>query len=487
MREILKAFTKTTSGTVISLILGTVTVKILAVVLGPPAIGLLSLLRQIYHTTLIAATMSGQTALVQGGSTREGEERIAYLRTVLVLFLVSSVASAILLFLLAPLLASQVIHRQDDGTVWLVRLLAIPLMITVLNGFAMGILNIQRRLGQMAFIQIVAAAATALLAYPLALLVRNGHEWALLGTVLLVPLITFGQAIYSLHQMRMLTPLLAAVKHSFRRDMARDFYSFAGVTVITALLQSGVMLFVRSLIARQSGMSSAGIFDAAWMLSMTYVTLITTAFGTYYLPSLSSLADHVHRLELIQRMFRFVTVLIVPLILGMIALKPLLLQLLFSEEFLPAISLMSWMLVGDFFKLTSWVKAYPMLAFADLRWFFWSELFFQSFFLIGASLALMIGFAQLEGVAATFCAMYIIYYMVMSVYAAKRHGFVADARTNRSWWAGLGLIVIFSYVTWGDMQVKWYVVVTTFMSAVSYLVFSLKHQEIVMLTKVKLL
>jgi PST family polysaccharide transporter len=98
---------------------------------------------------------------------------------------------------------------------------------------------------------------------------------------------------------------------------------------------------VRSLVAREGGMSSAGIFDAAWTLSMTYVTLITTAFGTYYLPALSGLDNRAHRQELMQRMFRFVTVLIVPLILGVIVLKPLLLQILFSAEFLPAISLIA--------------------------------------------------------------------------------------------------------------------------------------------------
>jgi len=72
MRELLKAFLKTTSGTIGSLLLGTVSVKITAAMLGPSGIGLLSLLRQIHATTLVVATLSGQTVLVQSGAALAG-------------------------------------------------------------------------------------------------------------------------------------------------------------------------------------------------------------------------------------------------------------------------------------------------------------------------------------------------------------------------------------------------------------------------------
>lgn len=478
MREIFKAFTKTTSGTIVSLVLNAATVKILAVMLGPAAIGLLSLLRQIYNTTLIAATLSGQTALVQGGSARVGEERILYLRTVLVIFLISCATSTIFFLVLAPQLAQWVLNRSDTNAVWLVRLLVLPIVLTVINGFTMGLLNIHRQLGRMAIIQMVAAAFTALLTFPIARLVQAGNELAMVGIVLVVPLMTFGLTLYPLHKMGLLAPLMTSLLRSFDRNMARSFYSFAGTTVITALVQSGIMLLLRSMIVDQAGLAGAGIFDAAWTLSMTYVTLVTTAFGTYYLPTLSALGEKSQRTDLIQQMFRFTTILVTPLIIGVIVLKPFMLHLLFSAEFMPAIALIGWMLIGDYFKLTSWVKAYPMLAFADLKIFFWSEIGFQLFFFIVAA-ASLIFLRALEGVAIAFVVFYIAHYGAMSIYASRRYGFVASRRVEVSWWVGMLLILLFSLLTWQATEVQWSIIVAAAIAGVAHLLLSLRKEELV--------
>lgn len=476
VREILKAFTKTTSGTIISLVLNTITVKILAVLLGPSGVGLLSLLRQIYTTTLIAATMSGQTALVQGGASRNADSRVKYLRTVLILFLISGLSCALLLILLAPFLAKWVLDRTDNTGIGLVRLLALPVFLTVINGFFFGVLNIYRHLGRMAAIQIAAATVTALLAYPLALWVRQGYEQAIVGIVLLAPLLTFGLILIPIHELKLFGPLFSSLHTGLQWKMARDFYSFAGVTLITALLQSGILLLIRSWIVADSGLSGAGIFDAAWTLSMTYITLITTAFGTYYLPTLSSLELKQERVQLMQTMFRFTTILIVPMILGVVVLKPFILRLLFSAEFLPAIPLISWMLIGDYFKLTSWVKAYPMLAFAELRTFFWVELIFHLMFLVGAGVSIRI-FNKMEGIAFTFTLMYVLYYIASTVYAHRRHSFLVERHSRLSWWIGLALIVVFSALTWQHTEVQWSIVLATSIVSFMYVFFSFRRDE----------
>jgi len=46
-----------------------------------------------------------------------------------------------------------VLRRQDASACWLVRLLALPVLLTVLSGYVQGILNIERALGRMALAQ----------------------------------------------------------------------------------------------------------------------------------------------------------------------------------------------------------------------------------------------------------------------------------------------------------------------------------------------
>ena len=149
MREIAKAFSKTVSGTAVSLAIATISVKIMATILGPAGMGLYSILRQIHSTTMIAATMGGQTALIQGGSSKEGKDRDVYLKTLLLLFLISATISGIAIIVLAPILAEHLLNRRDEMAVNLIRGLSVPVFLTVMTGYANGVLNIHRALGYM--------------------------------------------------------------------------------------------------------------------------------------------------------------------------------------------------------------------------------------------------------------------------------------------------------------------------------------------------
>ena len=70
-----------------------------------------------------------------------------------------------------------------------------------------------------------------------------------------------------------------------------------------------------------------------------------------------------------------IILLVAPLITLVILGKSLVVSILYSKEFLPSFDIIQWMLIGDYFKAVGWVLATPMLAFADLRMFFWTEFY----------------------------------------------------------------------------------------------------------------
>jgi PST family polysaccharide transporter len=208
MRDIFKAFTKTVSGTVISLVISSLSVKIIASTIGPSGIGLYSILRQIHTTTMIAATMGGQTALVQGAVSRKDEDRNAYLKTILILFIISAALASILLFILAPTLSLHLLNRQDEMAVTLIRGLAIPVFLTVITGYASGVLNIHRALGYMALVQALASVVTLALSYPVAMAVKSGYDLALLGIMTASQATSLGLFGFWLWRYKYLQPLL---------------------------------------------------------------------------------------------------------------------------------------------------------------------------------------------------------------------------------------------------------------------------------------
>ena len=147
-----------------------------------------------------------------------------------------------------------------------------------------------------------------------------------------------------------LRPLRRWLRDPWEREHVRHFFSIALTTLVTGFVGTGSVLAVRAMFVHYGGLPAAGIFDAAWMLSMTYVMLALGSFGTYYLPTLSGVKDPAARVALIQRFLRATIMLGIPLIVGVIVFKPLLIHLLYSEEFRPALTIIRWMLIGDYLK-----------------------------------------------------------------------------------------------------------------------------------------
>ncbi|XHR85597.1 MAG: oligosaccharide flippase family protein [Gloeotrichia echinulata GP01] len=449
MREILKAFTKTVSGTAISLVIGSLSVKIIASILGPAGMGLYSILRQIHSTTMIAATMGGQTALVQGGASRQDEDRDAYLKTVLILFIISAALFSILLFILAPTLSLHLLNRQDEMAVTLIRGLAIPIFLTVITGYASGVLNIHRALGYMALVQTLASVVTLALSYPVAMAVKSGYDLALLGIMTASQATSLGLFGFWLWRKKYLQPLLHNLRNSFDKVSARYFFSFAGVTVVTSLFQSLIMLGIRGIIVQKYSLAEVGIFDAAWTLCGTYLSLITGAFSTYYLPTLSQLEDRQLIRNLMQRTLLLIAIISTIIIVGMICLKQQIVSLLFSHDFIPSLSLIRWLLIADYLKMLSFVLAFPMLAFTHLKLFFLTELLWNGGLMLGCYRSLTTStLHNLEGIGISVLCCYASYLVFTLWFAWDKYKFLPSISTASVSILGFLLVLATSAYTW---------------------------------------
>ena len=230
------------------------------------------------------------------------------------------------------------------------------------------------------------------------------------------------------------------------------------------------------MIVSQQGLEAAGIFDVAWTLSMMYISLVLTSFGTYYLPTLSQCKAEDQQIELIRRFLRLTTLLIVPLISGVIVLKPLVIHLLYSEEFLSSIHIMRWMLVGDYLKATSWVFGVAITAAADKRTLFWTEILWQGGFLAFSALS-MFRWGSLEGIGISFIVMYSLYLVFTSAYVWRKHRFIPDQGLVWRWLLGFAIIVGLSLFTWDEPGLNWVAILVWAVVSPIYALISLKSVE----------
>jgi O-antigen/teichoic acid export membrane protein len=476
MGELLRAALKTGGGSVGFLLLGMLATKIMAVVLGPSGVGLYSLLRQTVDLCKGIGTVGGEAALVQGLASRKGEEQDSYLVTTFWAFALgcSLIVAGLLAF--APWIALWVFDRNDGQTVNMVRGLALPAALWVASTYINGVLNGFRAIGLLALFQVLGTGAMALLAYPVSRLVEVGYPIAFIVVLSAPPAVSVVLGVWSALQAGWLSPLVRSVGIRLDPASLRHFSSFAGTTFVTGLVATGTVLAVRSLIIRYDGLAGAGVFAAAWTLSMAYIMLALASFGTYYMPTLSQTDEPLDRTTLMQQVMRLATLTTVPLIVGVVVLKPLAVQILYSGEFTSSLEIIRWMLIGDYFKVAAWVVAVPALAFADMKVYFWTELLWHAGFLACAALALS-GFDSTQGIGIGFLLMYVLYLAYYLHYARSRHRFSLRGSVVRSWVLGLALVVGASWYTWSDTQVNWLTATLWVVAAVGFSWLSLDREE----------
>jgi O-antigen/teichoic acid export membrane protein len=476
MKSLLKALLKTGSGSLITILLGIVSTKILAVILGPSGVGLFSLIKQTLQTSTVIGTLGGQTAIVQGSASREGEKRTCYLANVLWIFLFGAVLTAFVLIIGSPIIANLIFPNADVSYVRLIQWLAVPVTLSIALVYLQGVLNGFRAIGRLATVSVVNAIAIAIMAYPAAKWVSAGQNEAFVFLLCFGLVAGFVLALIYTYQAGWLISILSATKTNLNRENLHHFFSFAGTTLVTGLAFTGTVLAIRALTVQHGALEAAGIFDAAWTLSMTYVMLILSAFGTYYLPSLSAEKDEKQRDILVNRVLRVAIILMVILVVTVITFKPLVIEVLYSHKFEPALEIIRWMLIGDYFKVTSWCFGMILLANMNMRIFFWKQIILLLFFFSFSYLSLKY-FTNMQGIGVGFMVMNILNLAFLVYYTLARYHIKLEKSLFVSWFIGLGIVLFSSWITWSDTQVKWKLAIFVVVSTVIFSWYSLNWNE----------
>jgi PST family polysaccharide transporter len=346
----------------------------------------------------------------------------------------------------APWLGPVLIPHPQSVT--LLRWLSLALLTASAQAYFISLLNGHRRIDDLVKSQAMGPLVVIGLIFPMIWLIRGGYA---VGFVLMLMLpgaaITLA-AIWRAQRKGELPPLFHG---RFHRGDAGYFIRMSGVLLATGLVTSGTHYFQSWILARRLGLQQTGEFWVAWALSMSYVTLLLGSYGTYYMPSLTRLTDPEARRALIRSYLRL-SLMAMPMLVSLVILfKPLLVHLMFSHALLPSLNVMRWMLIGDYFKGISWVLAFPMLAFNEMKWFFWTEVLL-SLYRAGCIWAWVAHGGSVEGLGALFLALYILYAMLMTFYVRKKHGFRWHPFELAWLLGGVALVLASSLLSWNALR-----------------------------------
>ena len=88
-------------------------------------------------------------------------------------------------------------------------------------------------------------------------------------------------------------------------------------------------------------------------------------------------------------------------------------RLLFTPEFMPMERLFGWQMLGDFFKICSWLLAYLMLAKAKTTLYITTEIVFSLLYLVLGFLLVKVN--GVVGLNQAYLINYIVYTVVMAI------------------------------------------------------------------------
>ena len=162
----------------------------------------------------------------------------------------------------------------------------------------------------------------------------------------------------------------------------------AGAPIMLAGLASiAIMFFIRLTIEQEANLHQLGLFVGAFMLSEKYLGFLMKAMGTDYLPRVTSvIKDRAATIEMVTRQTHVLTSLAIPPLLMIIGLAPLILHLLYSEDFVSAALLLQILVLGDFFKMVAWPIGYLMVAHGRSKAFAIKEGLVSGLFALGVYL-----------------------------------------------------------------------------------------------------
>jgi enterobacterial common antigen flippase len=423
---VLKSSALIGGSSVLSIGLGIVRSKAMALLLGPAGIGLFGLYSSIAELTRSMAGLglnsSGVREIAEAVGTGD-DVRIA--RTVTALrriALYSGAVGAILLLVFRSEVSKMTFG--DDSHRTSIALLALAVFFSDISAAQGALVQGMRRIADLAKINVLGALYGTIFSIPIV------YFWGEQG---LVPSLVFVAA------MSILTSWWYARKVRVKRvvmslrETLRESSALVKLGVLfmaSGLMALGTGYLVRIIILRRLGADDAGYYQAAWALGGLYIGFVLQAMGADFYPRLTALAGNDAECNRLVNEQAEVGLLIAgPGVLGTLAFAPIVIDVFYSGRFAPAVEVLRWISLGMVLRVGSWPIGYIVLAKGERKLFFWSEFLSYAALIILTWLAVMRFGVKGAGIA--FAAMYLLNLTGVYLVVRRLCGFRWSAANRR--------------------------------------------------------
>ncbi len=345
---------------VLSIVVEIIRNKFVAVMLGPSGMGLVSIynsaMRMVADSTSLGVATSGVrnlSAAYEHGDSGEINRWMCIVRT---WALVTAILGMVVCMALSPLL-SEVVFDNGDKTLAFILLSPIVACMAITGG-ELAVLKATRQLKKLASVTITNVIVALVLTLPVyALMGMDGIVPLLVAMSLLQMIVTVLKSTstypYSMPSMDLLAEGVPMVKLGI-------------VFVLAAVCGSAADFIIRSYLSANSTIATVGLYNAGFMMTMTYAGMIFSAMETDYFPRLSACCKQQSSMNItVNRQVEVSLMIISPLLVVFTFLLPIGLPLLYSGKFLSVLDMMHIMVIAMYMRAVKLPIAYLPLAHGD--------------------------------------------------------------------------------------------------------------------------
>lgn len=404
--EIVKVFSLNALSTFIHMCTGLITTKVVATIIGPSGVAMLGQLNNI-NSMLQGLAAGGIRSGVTKYIAEYKEDNLLVSKYISNALLISAIFTTIISLVCifgCNILSKTILFTEEYSYVFVI--LGFTIFLFTLNSLLISILNGFKEFKKYVVVNISSSFVSLIFSVSLCLI------WELKGAM--ISAVTFQSIVFfvTLYQCRK-CEWFNIKNFLAERDkvIIIKYLQYTLMTLVSLSILPVSQMILRGYVINNISQVEAGWWEGMNRISGVYLSIITTSLSIYILPRMSEIEDKWKlKCELI-KYYKFIIPVLILIITAIYLLRHFVIWVLFTPDFYPMEKLFIWQLLGDLFKITSWILSYLMLAKARTKAFISTEIIFGL-----SMLGLSYYFVQIYGTVGLnigYMINYILYILVM--------------------------------------------------------------------------
>lgn len=417
-RSIFKATSLFGSVQLFQIIIQIVKSKFIAVLLGPAGVGIIGLYQSgillVQNITNMGLASSAVRDVSEAFGLKDYHRINLVITTIRRLVWGTGLLGMIALAVFSPLLSKASFGNYDYTIPFI--FLSVTLLLDQISAGQKVVLQGMRKLKELAKCSVIGSTFGLLVSVPL---------YYLLGVKGIVPTLILNSictlSVSWLYSRKIpVQKIEQSTKETFKQGR---LMLVMGISMsLSGIFNTAASYVIRAYIQFVDGVDEVGLFQAGFMIMSTYVGLVFNAISTDYYPRLAAVnKDNSKCKEIINQQGEMASLILVPMLTICLVFMPVILNVLYSNEFLRANDYISWACIGMYLRLASWVISFSFVAKAESKLFMLNEALACSYYVVFSVVGYYLG--GLTGVGIAFTLQYLVYLIQVYLIARKRYQF----------------------------------------------------------------